>query len=74
MAFWKKKVLPRQYYFPLLVIYKYKQDCILPDCQPYMFQWLPLDDSISGGGGRSSKLERVSSDDHQMVVAGEMEV
>ena len=28
--------------------------CILPACQPYVFQWPPVDASSSGEGGRAS--------------------
>ena len=45
--------------------------CVPPACQPYAFQWLPLDVSTSMGviGPKVNKFEQVSSDDHQMSVA-----
>ena len=47
--------------------------CIPPACQPYVFQWPPLDVSTGGRGGglgpQVNKFEQVSNDDHQMSVA-----
>ena len=45
--------------------------CVPPACQPYAFQWLPLDVSTGMGviGPKVNKFEQVSSDDHQMSVA-----
>ena len=43
------------------------------DKQPYVFWWPPLDVSTSGGQGvgpQVNKFEKVSSDDHNMSVAG----
>ena len=40
-----------------------------PTCQLYVFQWLPLDVSM-GVCPQMNKFEQVSSDDHQMSVAG----
>ena len=42
--------------------------CVLPASYPYVFQWPPLD--VSGGGPQVNKFEQVSSDDHQMSLAG----
>ena len=47
--------------------------CVPPAGQPYVLPWPPLDVS-SGWGGvcpQVNKFEQVSSDDHQMSVAGE---
>ena len=48
--------------------------CTPPACQPYMFRWPLLDVSTGGSaevGPQVNKFEQVSSDDHQMSVAGE---
>ena len=43
--------------------------CVPPTRQFYVFQWLPLDVSM-GVCPQMNKFEQVSSDDHQMSVAG----
>ena len=44
--------------------------CALPTCQPYVFHWAIR---TMGGGiaPQVNKFEQVSSDDHQISVAGE---
>ena len=49
--------------------------CIPPASQPYVFWWSLLDVSTGGWGGggvgpQVNKFEQVSSDDHQISVAG----
>ena len=46
--------------------------CIPAACQPYAFQWPPLDVNSGGGGVQSqvNKFEQVSNDDHQKSLAG----
>ena len=50
----------------------FQEDAYRPACQPYAFQWLPLDVSTSMGviGPKVNKFEQVSSDDHQDVSSG----
>ena len=46
--------------------------CVQLACQPYVFRWPSLDVSTMGWkvGPQVNKFEQVTSDDHQMSVAG----
>ena len=74
---WRKGILTCWDKDSLAFIYNNQPDsipvgCIPPPCQPYVFQWPPLDVSTCEGwvGPQVNNFEQSSSDNHQMSVAG----